>query len=557
LIAFVYHLELRNYPFLFPPDEQYLLQTSLRAALVLGVILTAIAFSYEASRTANLREATESVARYQAIARRGSDLLLELNEQRLICFISEEHANNLGWARTELLGRALAELLPVADRLALERACERAFLTGDATLQPLHLACGSGARRWFQPSFSAYVAPARGQRLVVVLQDLTELLAIEQRLRQSEKMDAVGQLASGLAHDFNNLLMVIMSYGEYLQRKLPEGDERRAAAQIVHAAERGAGLTRQLRATAISAEQELAPLAVAPMLRSMRETVQQVLGESVALTLSVSTHAGSILADRSQLQQILINLATNARDAMPQGGEVLLQAQRQADEVRIVFRDNGAGMSADVLDRAFEAFYTTKKRHEGTGLGLYVVYSAVHAMSGQISVRSTPGSGTTIEITFPLIGTEAREEPVPASPAQLKLARGCERLMLVEDRGQVLRAVDQLLVEANYQTVLAGSGEQALQLLSDPDHKQIDLLITDVVLPGIDGLELARRARHQQAGLPCLFLSGQSTEIDRQEFADPLFLAKPVHAQELLARVRQTLDERKASDMTYRNALPV
>ena len=393
-----------------------------------------------------------------------------------------------------------------------------------------------------------------------MLRRVGELIAghkrLEEELRQSQKMEAVGQMAGGIAHDFNNVLNVIIGYATLLLKNFPAADRtHRQIEEIGRAAERGAGLTHQL--LAFSRKQVLQPRIVnfADTLRDMDPMVRRVIREDIEVTTKIPEDLAPVKIDPSQVQQVILNLAVNARDAMPGGGKLTLELSNvQLDEsysamhdispgsyVMLAVSDNGCGMSPEVRQRAFEPFFTTKDAGSGTGLGLATVYGIVRQSGGHIWLYSEPGVGTTFKMYFPSV--DAGEEPVSSKTAHRISPRGTETILLVEDdpAGRIL--VEEILSSAGYNVLPAEDGDKAL-LTAEQYGGQIDLLLTDVVLPKMGGREVASHMVSMRPGIKVLFMSGYTGHTAAQNGAldsDVNFLPKPFSPDALCEKVRAVL----------------
>jgi two-component system cell cycle sensor histidine kinase/response regulator CckA len=367
--------------------------------------------------------------------------------------------------------------------------------------------------------------------------------ALEQRLQQSQKLDGIGRLAGGIAHDFNNLLTIVSNYAELLREELPAGDDvlELYVSEIEEASERATRLTRQLL---VSARREVGKpqsldinLAIADISALLRPTI----GEHIQLDIDGALDLWPVCVDRSQIEQVLLNLALNARDAMPDGG-LLTMTTRNVDErwVLITVADTGCGMSADVVERAFEPFFTTKDWRAGSGLGLATVYGIVQESGGHAAIDSEPGNGTTIRITLPACDEAL---PAPSVPDVALSSRGRgERILVVEDESGVRELAELLLSAAGYEVTSAASPDEALRATRT---RKPELLLTDVVMPGLSGRELARRLRAEVPGLRILFMSGYTDDVvTRHLFRERrlAFLEKPFTRRTLLGAVREALD---------------
>jgi two-component system cell cycle sensor histidine kinase/response regulator CckA len=365
-----------------------------------------------------------------------------------------------------------------------------------------------------------------------VLIDVTARKELEEQLRQSQKMEAVGRLAGGIAHDFNNLLTAIKGYGEFLLADLPENaGTHRDAQEIVAAADRAATLTRQL--LAFSRRQTLAPQALYlnTVVKELEGLLRRLIGEQVELVVELGEEVLPVRADRGQLEQVVMNLAVNARDAMPDGGRLTIATQSRHGSVELAVRDSGVGMAAEVRSHLFEPFFTTKEPGKGTGLGLATVYGIVEQSGGTIEVESAPGRGSTFTIVLPAIAETLRApEPAPVPPLA-----SAGRVLLVEDEDLVRALVREVLERGGYDVLEAADAGEAIELAHSADD--IDLLVTDLVLPGMSGSVLAERMARERPALRVLYTSGY---VDvSQDAAD--VLEKPFTPEDLLRKVGELL----------------
>jgi PAS domain S-box-containing protein len=407
------------------------------------------------------------------------------------------------------------------------------------------------------------VTPVRnGERIshyVAVMRDVSERHRLEDQLRQAQKMEAVGRLSGGVAHDFNNLLNVILGFGELMLKKLPPDDGlRRYGHEILKAAKRGASLTRQL--LAFSRQQVLQPKVVDlnAVVSDTEKMLARLIGEDIELVTALELQLGRVEVDPGQIEQVLMNLAVNARDAMPQGGTLVIETAnvdlgeaeaRQNDHgvspgpyVRIVVSDTGSGMDAATLAHIFEPFFTTKAVDKGTGLGLATVYGIVKQSKGYIWPKTQLGKGTTFTILLPRLAPESRVA-LPSQDAEGD-PLGQETVLLVEDNEAARELWRETLDMLGYRTVVASNGAEALEL-AGAHVGRIDLLLSDVVMPRLGGRELAARLRERRPDVRVIFMSGYTADtMLRQGIADVggAFLQKPFSGQQLARKVRETLD---------------
>jgi two-component system, cell cycle sensor histidine kinase and response regulator CckA len=401
----------------------------------------------------------------------------------------------------------------------------------------------------------------RATRIIGAIMDITDRKRLEEQFRQAQKMEAVGHLAGGVAHDFNNLLTIINGYSEVLLPDLPPGDPRREMiAQIRQAGERAAGLTRQLLAFSRRTVLEPKVLDLNDVVRDNEKMLRRLIGEDVRLTAVLDPAAEPVKVDPGQISQVVMNLAVNARDAMPTGGELTIEtgtvevdASAAADPeagpgryVRLAVTDTGSGMTPEVRARLFEPFFTTKAPGKGTGLGLATVYGIVKQSGGFISVHSEPGRGAAFQVYFPV--AEGRTPARKSSHGLKAMARGAETVLVVEDEGAVRVLVGAVLRRAGYTVLEAGRGTEALRLAGEHPGP-VHLLITDVVMPEMGGRELVERLAGLRPGLRVLYLSGYTEDaVVRHGVlqAEVAFLQKPFTMAALTTKVRQVLDEAAA-----------
>ncbi|HEX4542943.1 MAG TPA: PAS domain S-box protein [Candidatus Acidoferrum sp.] len=397
-----------------------------------------------------------------------------------------------------------------------------------------------------------------GKRVrLVVAQDVSERHILEQQLRQSQKMEAVGRLAGGVAHDFNNLLMVIKGHTELLLNALPHSEQySRKIEQIERAADRASALTRQL--LAFSRLQVLQPhvMNLNAVVEDMGRLLPRLIGEDIELIIRASEHLGAIRADASQMEQIIMNLAVNARDAMPEGGRLIIETSnvdldgsyndkhpivREGPYVLLAVSDTGTGMNAETQGHIFEPFFTTKAQGKGTGLGLATVYGVVKQSGGFIWVYSEVGRGTTFKIYLPRVDQPV--DRVSPLPTVSEAPRGTATILLTEDEQDVREVAREFLESGGYTVMEARDGAEALGLVEK--HKgDINLLITDMVMPRMTGLELAARLRESQPGLRLLYMSGYSERAVVESMQpDPSIrlLSKPFSRSALLRTVHELL----------------
>ncbi len=438
---------------------------------------------------------------------------------------------------------------------ALERLCTG---TGNGWVRETALHPASGKPVPVRMHVSASRSDTGDPLAVVLVEDISERTRLEQQLSQAQRIESVGRLAGGIAHDFNNLVTIIRGHTDLLLDELDADDPLRADLEDIRVAgERAASLTGQL--LAFSRRNVLQPRVIDlnSVVRGMEGMLRRTLGEDVALAVELAPELGAVRADPAQMEQILLNLVVNARDAMPRGGRLSIRTfdtvldqqfvathlgSSAGPHVAIEVRDTGHGMDEDTMALIFEPFFTTKDPGKGTGLGLAMTYGIVKQSGGYITVESRPGDGTTFCIYLPRV-----EAPVPASPApraESGDAAGCGTILVVEDEPALRQLTARVLESRGYGVLAAATGQEAM-LTARTHPGRLDLLLTDVVMPGMGGRELAERLMAEMPGLRVLYTSGYTDDdILRHGVSerDAPFLAKPFTPDELVERVRALLD---------------
>ena len=527
-------------------------------------------------------ELARSLARERAetAARQASELQIRSSEERLraMAYIGTEgimvHADGVildaNQAFAALAGREVGEVIG-------QKAFEAVQLT-PSSLQAVREHIRSNSEDTYEvevvrPDGSVLQAETSGRAIVylgrparvVSMRDISfrkgieaERARLESSLRQAQKMESVGRLAGGVAHDFNNLLTVILSCAEQLKGDVNAG--RPVSAELVHdilaAGERASSVTRQLLMFARRQVIKPIPLDLGALVLGAEKLLRRVLGEDVEIVVTSQPGLGTVLCDSGSMEQVILNLALNARDAMPKGGKLHIDTSNvQVDErfvalhpfmraapfVRVAIRDSGHGMSPEVKEHVFEPFFTTKPEGQGTGLGLATVYGIVKQSGGYILVDSELGRGTTFELYFPRV---SRTPVEPSPPLAGAAAGGSETILVVEDDPQVREVTVRSLRAGGYAVLAAAAGPAALEM--DPEElARARLLITDVVMPGLSGRALADKMRFRHPALRVLYVSGYTNDVLVQRGvldSGIEFLQKPFTAAGLLARVRALLD---------------
>jgi PAS domain S-box-containing protein len=542
---------------------------------------------------ASLRDQAErlnaSCQRFSTVTQSARDAIISTDEASHITFWNRSAETTFGYAEGDVLGQPITVLIAESDRaryLDALPAPKEGDLTFGGMIEVTAVRKDGGN---FPSEFSlAALHGPTGAAFTAIVRDVTERKQVQQalqsrdeQLRQAQKMEAIARLAGGIAHDFNNLLMAIRGYSEMLIQNLPDRDERRGdAEEILKAADRAAGLTRQL--LAFSRRQLIAQQALAldEIVNGMQNMLQRLIGEDIQLVIRVWPDLAPVLADRTQVEQILVNLIVNARDAMPchpgadaalgapaphpsadaalgapaSGGKITIELRnieldnigvaahpglQPGDYVEMAVRDTGIGMDRETASRIFEPFFTTKEGGKGTGLGLATVYGIVQQSGGAIEVQSTVDQGTTFFIYLPRATDLGKPAPSKAATSD----SGSETILLVEDDDRVRALIASMLKQHGYSVLLASQGDQALEIAAR--HRgRIHLLVTDVVMPRISGRVLSERLTAARPDTQVLYMSGYSDDAILRhgvKSAATHFIQKPFSIDALAQKVRETL----------------
>ena len=500
------------------------------------------------------------------------DAIVAVDRNGLIKVVNRNAELLFGFDRAELIGEKIERLVPLRARAA--HPAQRDAYALDP--RPRHMPSGielmavrkDGTEFPVDISLSS-IETREGLLISAAVRDMTERVDAEHeralivdglhraRLIQMQRLETVGRLAGGIAHDFNNQLAVILNYADFVHEKLPDGDLRHDVEEIQRAATHAADLTRQLLIFARREVTEHVLLEMNEVVAGIEEVLRRTLGVTVKVRTVLAPGLPSIRADRGQLEQVILNLAVNAQDAMPDGGELVLETcEIELDDVyaeafptvlpgryvRLAVSDNGTGMTPEVLARAFEPLFTTKPAGRGTGLGLATTYGTVTQAGGHARIYSELGHGTLVEVDLPATDEPAAEAERVSAPAVPAVGRG-ETVLIVEDDAAVLLAALRVLRANGYIAVARSNAADALRLLRE-GWRHIDVLMTDVVLADMSGVQLGREAVALRPGLRVLYVSGYSQEvIARQGAMEPgsILLQKPFTRAHLLRAMRQTI----------------
>ncbi len=497
--------------------------------------------------------------RFKEVLAATPDAMIGVDADGRIEFVNAQAERMFGWTADELLGQWVEVLVP--SKVGILHVGHRANYIDDPSPRPMGAGRQLSGRRKDGTTFPADISLSavtddRGANMILAaVRDVTERLeyeaerqrqALAAQREQSHRLESLGQLAGGVAHDFNNLLGVILNYTTLLARQLTDPEAAADLGEIRGAAERAAGLTRQLLTFARRDVANPEPIEVNALIGDVVSMLRRTIEERVEVRLNLGSDPMVVVADRHQLEQIILNLAINARDAMPDGGVLTLTtrstpAQTDAEgaasyEVEIDVTDTGSGMAPEVVARAFEPFFTTKPRGQGTGLGLATVYGLVRRYGGEVSIDTVEDEGTTVHVLLP--GSESG--PLPEEAHVPEPRRGSEHILLVEDAVALRDATARILTDAGYRVVCAADGVDALETLESATEL-VDLVLTDVAMPRMDGAELARRLAAKAPDLPVIFVSGYDSG---DAPLTGVLLSKPVDEGDLLRTVREVLDGR-------------
>jgi PAS domain S-box-containing protein len=513
------------------------------------------------SLSAAMRRLRSEQAAYRDLVEQAPDAMLSLDDDGRMIQINRAYEKLVGRTRDSMLGEAYDDRLSTLDPATRAVVHERyeAIKAGKASaLFRFELTRPDGSRV-FAESNARSVRRADGSRGIdLVIRDVSEQVLAERRqqeleeqLRAARKLEAIGQLAGGVAHDFNNLLSVVLGNIQLLRMTNPGFEQEESLASIESAANRAATITRQLLAIGRRQPSRPLPLSLNDCVRQMSGLLRRMVPEHVSISTELSEQLPNIVADPGQIDQVLLNLIANARDAMPDGGKLWIEtftttlqhpeqllplAPGRYATLRV--RDSGLGMSAETQERVFEPFFSTKTPALGTGLGLATVYGIVKQHAGHIVVESTPGAGSSFSVYFPETKEpiSVHERVVPAG------ARRFARLLLVDDDAAVRGVIATILRRAGHEVTVAENAAQALDAASAMQGS-LELLITDVVMPGMGGVELSRELRLRQPNLKVLLFSGYPGPADGVGDGPGLdYLAKPVTPKQLLDRIDQLLE---------------
>jgi two-component system, cell cycle sensor histidine kinase and response regulator CckA len=502
---------------------------------------------------------------FRLISENAMDMIAVVGPDGRRLYNSPAYGRILGFTDDELAGTSFYDHVHPDDVYTAQQAVKQATATNPGGTVQYRMRHKDGSWHTIESGASAILnQQGKVEKFVVVNRDVSEQRQLEEKFRQAQKMEAVGRLSGGVAHDFNNLLGVIIGYAEFLQESLdPENSLRSSVDEILKAGKRAASLTRQL--LAFSRQQVLDPkvLDLNVVVLDMDKMLRRLIGEDIELSTVLGPDLGRLKADQSQLEQVLLNLVVNARDAMPQGGKLLIDTQNMVMDEAFVRRypypvqagpyvcltvtDSGIGMDADTKARAFEPFFTTKEKGKGTGLGLSTVYGVVKQSGGYIDIYSAPGAGTTFKIYLPRVDDAiTTDAPIGAATS----FAGNETILLAEDESSLRTLTRNTLELCGYKVLEAKDGLEALEV-SERFKGPIDLLLTDMVMPGMGGRQLAQELARRRPEIRLAYMSGYTGQaVGSQGPVDPgsVFLLKPFTRELLTRKIREALDRRAVTE---------
>jgi len=528
------------------------LRTTRYAVLLgLGGLLVAslISITREIRRRQGIEEGTRRAEeRFRSLFQLSPDgvVLTRLDSGEVI-EVNDSFVAMSGHARSEMMGRTTLDLGLWARPDHRDQVL--AILRRDGVCRNFPTTLQRKDGRLVEIEFSGRVIEVEGHAFTLsILRDVEDQRRLERQLTHAQKMEAIGRLAGGVAHDFNNIMTAVMGYAQIASESLPEdAPARNDLTEILRASGRASELTRQLLAFARRQVTQPRPVDLNALIRETQKLLKRLLGEDIMLRTEPAPELPLVLVDPGQVEQVLVNLSVNARDAMALGGLLTIATRARGEEVLVDVLDTGVGIPPDALPYIFEPFFTTKEHGKGTGLGLSTCYGIVNQAGGRIEVTSEPGRGTRFRIVLPALpeGTLAAHTPARGTRIDAMTPGRGELILLAEDEPQVRQLSDRLLRGLGYRVLSAENGEAALSLAKS-SGEPIDLLVTDVVMPGIGGAVLAAELRRLRPDLKVLYMSGYAKDSDAIERALVMgdsFLPKPFTLADLAGKVREVLEE--------------
>jgi two-component system, cell cycle sensor histidine kinase and response regulator CckA len=514
-------------------------------------------------RSIELEEAKDVLAkseeRYRDLFENANDIIYTLDLEGNFTSINKKGEQLTGYLREEILQMNIASIIaPGYMEIARQKLDEKLANSSETTIYELEIICKDRSLIPVEVSSRAIYEAGKTVGIQGIARDISERNRLEDQLRQAQKMESIGRLAGGVAHDFNNLLTAIIGYSQMAMRHLPpDNPAQNEILEVEKAGQRAAELTKQL--LAFSRKQVLQPkiLDLNQVITGIKRMLGRLIGEDIELSTRLSADLGKVRADPGQIEQIIMNLAVNARDAMPQAGKLTIETEnvelqevysqahlavKPGAYVVLAFSDTGIGIDKETQSQIFEPFFTTKEKGKGTGLGLSTVYGIVKQSGGNILVNSEPGKGTTFKIYLPLIKEPSTVDETP--PPIIESFIGTETILLVEDEEMVRQLARKILQASGYTVLETTSVANALERF-EQDAGKIDLIITDVIMPGMSGRELVQQLAQKDIKAKALYMSGYTNNpISSEAILEEgmAFLQKPFTPGDLLRKVREVLN---------------
>jgi PAS domain S-box-containing protein len=498
------------------------------------------------------RELHESEERNRVILQTAMDGFFRTDMQGQILEVNETYCRMSGYSEQELLTMNIVDMSAVRTTDMIAAEIRRLMELGSIRFESVHRRKDGGL---FDVEMSGQYQPIAGGQAVVFVRDITERKKLEEQVRQAEKMEAVGTLAGGIAHEFNNMISVITLNAE-LARDDVDGRPRTNIEEIISASQRAADLVRQILTFSRKSERQKYAVSLIPLVKETYKLLRSTLPATIEMQLEMKAASDTIIGDPSQIQQVLMNLATNAYHAMRgKGGRLLISLSdltlapgdktpdsdmRPGRYVRLSVKDTGTGIADDVIIRIFEPFFTTKEKGQGTGLGLAVVYGIVKSHGGTITVETKVGEGSTFTILFPATEDVAEEKPEKRGV----LPTGTERVLVVDDEPSIVKATSEMLRRLGYRVTTATGGPEGWSIFQLAPQA-LDLVITDAVMPEMTGMELAQKLLEVRPEIPIILFTAYGESVSPEELKATgirEFLIKPCSKQELAETVRRLLD---------------
>jgi len=549
------------------PNFSFTLRQSVRGLVGLVFLFDLYTIYQQVQIQRIRRQLKDREELYRLITENAEDLIAVIASDGRRLYNSPGYKKVCGYTHEELQGIPIVDQVHPDDRERVLQIRNQIFETGVGARLEYRFQRKDGEWRILESTATPVLNGRKAiEKMIVVSRDITErkqteeiLKQREEQLRQSQKMEAVGRLSGGIAHDFNNLLGVIIGYSEDMEFRVPQGDPlRKSAEEIRKAGQRAAALTHQLLAFSRQQVLQTKVLDLNTLVSEMGEMLRRLIGSHIELSTNLDPELGHVNADQSHMEQIIVNLVVNARDAMPEGGRLRIETSnvhldeaqsrglpflRPGPHVLLTVSDTGVGMNADTQAHIFEPFFTTKERGKGTGLGLATVYGVVKQSGGIVGVQSDPGKGSTFRIYLPQLA-EPLTAPAPDPVVNETSSAGTETVLVVDNEEPLLDLTSSLLARSGYKVLSARDGVTALEIARSFDGP-IHLLLTDIMMPKMTGPALARHMTDLRPAIRVLFMTGHAdpdASLPGSDIPDTECLQKPFNRDGLIRKVRQMLD---------------